>query len=60
MLGETGVFLSGYDNAYNDSPYDRGYLDALCMLDQFNVLFDERERKALKEAKKIITERLSK
>ena len=57
MQGETGVFLSGYDNVYNDSPYDQGYLDALCMLDQFQV-WNEKERKALKEARQLIVERL--
>ena len=54
MQGETGVFLSGYDNVYNDSPYDQGYLDALCMLDQFNV-WNEQESNALKEAKQLLT-----
>lgn len=57
MQGETGVFLSGYDNVYNDSPYDQGYLDALCMLDQFQV-WNEKERKALKEARQLIVKRL--
>lgn len=57
MQGETGVFLSGYDNVYNDSPYDQGYLDALCMLDQFQV-WNEKERKALEEAKQLIVKRL--
>jgi len=57
MQGETGVFLSGYDNVYNDSTYDRGYLDALCMLDQFNV-WSEQESKALKEAKQLLIKRL--
>lgn len=57
MQGETGVFLSGYDNVYNDSPYDQGYLDALCMLDQFQV-WNEQERKALEEAKQLIIKRL--
>lgn len=57
MQGETGVFLSGYDNVYNDSPYDQGYLDALCMLDQFQV-WNEKERKALKEARQLIIKRL--
>ena len=57
MQGETGVFLSGYDNVYNDSPYDEGYLDALCMLDQFQV-WNEKERKALEEAKQLIVKRL--
>ena len=59
MQGETGVFLSGYDNMCNDSSYDEGYLDALCMLDQFNV-WNERESKALKEAKQLLAERLRK
>lgn len=49
--------MSGYDNVYNDSPYDQGYLDALCMLDQFNV-WSEQEKKALKEAKQLLTKRL--
>lgn len=57
MQGETGIFLSGYDNVYNDSPYDQGYLDALCMLDQFNV-WNEQESKALKEAKQLLIKRL--
>lgn len=57
MQGETGVFLSGYDNAYNDSPYDQGYFDALCMLDQLNV-WNEQEKKALKEAKQLLIKRL--
>lgn len=57
MQGETGVFLSGYDNVYNDSPYDEGYLDALCMLDQFQV-WNEKERKALEEAKQLLIKRL--
>ena len=57
MQGEAGVFLSGYDNVYNDSPYDQGYLDALCMLDQFQV-WNEKERKALKEARQLIVKRL--
>ncbi len=57
MQGETGVFLSGYDNVYNDSSYDKGYLDALCMLDQFNV-WNEQGHEAIKEAKQILTERL--
>lgn len=57
MLGETGVFLSGYDNVYNDSPYDQGYLDALCMLDQFNV-WNEQEHKALEKAKQLLIKRL--
>lgn len=57
MQGETGVFLSGYDNVYNDSPYDQGYLDALCMLDQFNY-WDENEYKALREAKQLLIKRL--
>ena len=51
------VFLGGYDNVYNDSPYDQGYLDALCMLDQFNV-WSEQESKALKEAKQLLIKRL--
>ena len=49
--------MSGYDNVYNDSPYDQGYLDALCMLDQFNV-WNEQESKALKEAKQLLIKRL--
>ena len=57
MQGETGVFLSGYDNVYDDSPYDEGYLDALCMLDQFQV-WNEKERKALEEAKQLLIKRL--
>lgn len=52
------MFLSGYDNVYNDSPYDEGYLDALCMLDQFNV-WSEQESKALKKAKQFIVKKLS-
>lgn len=51
------VFLSGYDNVYNDSPYDQGYLDALCMLDQFSV-WSGQESKALKEAKQLLIKRL--
>lgn len=54
----TALFLSGYDNVYNDSPYDQGYLDALCMLDNF-LVFTEEQGKALNEAKKILKERLS-
>lgn len=57
MQGETGVFLSGYDNVYNDSPYDQGYLDALCMLDQFQV-WNEQESRALNEAKQLLIKRL--
>lgn len=34
--------MSGYDNVHNDSPYDQGYLDALCMLNQFNA-WNEQE-----------------
>lgn len=57
MNNTTALFLSGYDNVYNDSPYDQGYLDALCMLDQFNV-WNEQESKALKEAKQQLIKRL--
>lgn len=57
MQGETGIFLSGYDNVYNDSSYDQGYLDALCVLDQFNV-WNEQESNALKEAKQLLIKRL--
>lgn len=52
------VFLGGYDNIHDDSPYDEGYLDALCMLDQFNI-WNEQESKELKEAKQFIVKRLS-
>lgn len=57
MNNTTALFLSGYDNVYNDSPYDQGYLDALCMLDNF-LVFTEEQGKALKEAKQLLTERL--
>lgn len=51
-------FMNGYDNVYNDSPYDEGYLDALCMLDQFNI-WNEEELKELAEAKKILKGKVS-
>ena len=57
MRGETGVFLSGYDNVYNDSPYDQGYLDALCMLDQWQH-WSKEELEALAQAKQLIIKRL--
>ena len=57
MRGETGVFLSGYDNVYNDSPYDQGYLDALCMLDQWQY-WSKEELEALAQAKQLIIKRL--
>lgn len=57
MEYETTLFLSGYDNVYNDSPYDQGYLDALCMLDQFNI-WNEQESKALEEAKQMLIKKL--
>ena len=53
----TELFLSGYDNVYNDSPYDQGYLDALCMLDQFNI-WSEEESMGLREAKQQLIKRL--
>lgn len=50
-------FLSGYDNAYNDSPYDQGYLDALCMPDQWNY-WNEVEKDGIKRAKEILIKKL--
>lgn len=52
------IFLSGYDNIYNDSPYDEGYLDALCMLDQFG-LWTYEELELLRQAKETIKGKVS-
>ena len=54
----TEIFLSGYDNVYNDSSYDEGYLDALCTLDNFNI-WSKEEIMGLKEAKQRLIKRLS-